>query len=1841
MDNKLSQLESNIEQLKENIQSIEECAKEVIACTEDNRFISEELSQKMIVSFDIHSKLRTESEQIIRELCGEAVTITSISDAENTMKEIDKKSAVSLAEQFYNLHSDKVAVEELLDEEKEKLRDILSKPDSVDNFDAVVGSYIDFVNAVSKMQELSVDEKLGYVGKFTPQFGALAAYTFASGDVSIREESDEVTADESSVETQSVPEAEADATSDESAEETQSVPEAEADVTSDESAEETHDSVMNEASDTKAETVSENSTTESDPAASIIEKLNSGNILIESGYDWGMISSKESESLGKKVGFKEFKKDLKSMGDAIPFCKMFLKIAASNGISNNNFLGIDKPDEVSRLDYAVGLLCKKGYINKYILHGRGEFYCPTSKLEETLKASVEARKLIEIKEHEISISGTKQHDVTKGAFVTCNQMYMELYEKGKQHDAYFGGSSHGQSAFVRDFKLSLLSYLVIGTAWDKVYEDDIHNLIEVLSGDMKIYKDNYDVLIIAGPNLEYSRAISPVIAMLTEHISIKDTYFYGFREDKTINSLDEEVNIFAAPSEESSDAAEENDATATADLTKEINDDKAATEENADDTAVMMKSIDDIPGVDKNVDDTVEKSVDIKSDIQDEEANSRESVNLSEHLGSDRKDSILKTAYRMILNDRIYCATAYLYSMIDVCPGIEDEWKRLAYAINDPIKNCRYSTSKMFSRYPSNTGVLNDYLCVCGTLRTFFYNHVEYDYESEQLFLTLANTNKLLDECNSISSVLRTLYLFKNKIHKGINEYADYKMEEYLKNEKKLKDTITKAQIFYDKNVMSYLKDNPKFKRYAETRKLVHGKESDMARYLKVIINGDEDLYADVEEWLRENFIKDESEINSVNRDDQKIQYFIDEMYKRADEKLTFKKKTSDLMGVYRQKLQNIIEKAVDIMCDWYMYNKNNQANDDKSHEEYKKIKDELISDLVKTREYFSGKTGVCEEEAVGIKLLCTTIDELVRRLDGSYSDSEHKYFYIDFLKADRVLLDSRYLPITEANLSVPHELNVSERIIEHSETTLLSFEDRLKDIFMGEDDYGSAVLIKNYLDECPDNSDHDFADFDKILKDSVEVAYKDASEKKERFVENLELMQSYGQIDNTGENKKEQYIQIINATFDFCDEMQNYGFFKSVITAFEEKIKHDAVKLEETIRREVSAYKLESANEKDIDRREITEKWLEKIDDALDRQNYTVAEDLLSRLKSGDISFEYSTVLSRDYLQEYINTYQDIFEIVAKKNTTLYDLVKHRFTENQTNEDAKCRRILIENWPRNKKTVKENDLKLLLMKLGFKVDDVKKNLSFQKDRMLVYDVTLQKLENGRRANYNHPISVFGSYAYENGFRIAIIFGEVDPDGLMEAFKEIGNAKNTIVLLDYALQLADKRRLARILKVKGSHEKTFAVIDRVAIMYLIKKYNVSYINRMLMSIIIPFAYVQPYVKESATVMPPDIFMGRKRELSNIESATGANIVYGGRQLGKSALLRMAKNDIDKNENGDRAVLIDIKGLDDKQTVRKIFSELYISGILSEKIESDDWSLLGETLKKRLKDETDRIPYLLLLLDEADTFIDSCSKVNFAPMDVLKDIQGIGNERFKFVIAGLHNIVRFNRDVALSNNSSITHLEHITVKPFKFSEAKELLETPLYYLGFRFYNDDSEPDDNGDFLESLIFASANYFPGLIQLYCYKLIEAITRGDYAGYDECDSPIYRVSRKHIKKVLAEETFMQEVREKFEITLKLDEDNYYDIFALIIAYLYHEEGKRFDNGYSVDEIKNVGCEYNILKVVNIRDDKIEALLRELCELNVLRETNGRYLFNRYSFLQMMGSKDEIENRLMEYMED
>lgn len=1225
-------------------------------------------------------------------------------------------------------------------------------------------------------------------------------------------------------------------------------------------------------------------------------------------------------------------------------------------------------------------------------------------------------------------------------------------------------------------------------------------------------------------------------------------------------------------------------------------------------------------------DEITDESVELPEEEPEQETEdsyeTEEKSTVSEQTLTDEKRMEYIAAYQeMIACDKIYAASAYLKALAGKYDAFEQHYRQLAYAMNDPMEHCTYNSDTIFQIFYGESEPVSDYYVVAAALRNYFLDQYSYDYSAQQLY-DMFKKSTLLTENQSLEEIVYELMEFKNRQKRGVDRYADYREKERGEWEKQLAKICHEAKEYYESYKNGNFKESTSHKRFLETTKLLFGADSDLCQYLKAVSEDDREMLEILEEFLADTYVKDQAVICVENIDQAKTNSVMDEFWNRAADNMFFAKKTSDLMGSLRMNLFKRVHKIVSILCNYVsLMQASFNSSDDAALVEYKKIRTPLLHHMDEMIVALSEKDSGDWKERAGKAVLQQTLKELKSRLSGEYKEGSYQFYYIDFLKNDKVLLDEDALPILDEVFELP-DFSVLSRIQLHCTEKEQEFAERMQEIFEGEDDYGSAELILQYwkwLDHPLSAEDAEKYDIDK----AIVYPLRDLENKRKEFIEDIELAQSYGQIDNTAENGKELILQIAESWYSRAVETRNYGFFGKILKEFREKIKKDAQVRAVDLKRNLDAYLKQNP---DWEKEELIREAVAQIKNRIEQQNYAAAEDLLNRVLTQDLDPEFQ-FKEEDYLEEFLDEYDVNYRKTANSGTTLKALMN----TSKINKDIKGGNKLLENWPKGAGT-NETTLKVLLSTFGFQLESVQREAPVL-GKIENYTVKLKRPENGRKSNYKHPIAAFGSEAEEKGFRVICLFGRTDASRLIDTFKEVGNAKHTLVLLDYALPLAERRILARKTKTDLSG-KIFAVVDRVVLVYLAKHYTETAMNRMLMAVIMPFASYQPYIDKSVDIMPQEIFIGRKYELEKIESPTGINIVYGGRQLGKSALLRMAKKDIDHNENGDRAVLVDIKDLDYKASARKISAALFDEGILKEEHITENWSELARDLKKRLKDTDDSIPYFLLLLDEADTFIDSCESIKYWPFDMLKDIQSVGMGRFKFVVAGLRNIVRFKREAALGNNSVLTHLESLTVKPFKAMEARELLEVPLSYLGFRF------PEDNEtEVLISTILGTTNYFPGLLQLYCTKLIEAMQR-DYAGYSESETPPYLVKKEHIKKVLAEQTLQEEIRKKFFITLVVGDDDYYYIIALMVAYLYHEN--KSENGCSADELLELAEGYSIKKILTLGKEQLAALMEEMRELYVLQNTSeGRYRFTRYSFCQMMGTIPQINDELEKYMED
>ena len=167
--------------------------------------------------------------------------------------------------------------------------------------------------------------------------------------------------------------------------------------------------------------------------------------------------------------------------------------------------------------------------------------------------------------------------------------------------------------------------------------------------------------------------------------------------------------------------------------------------------------------------------------------------------------------------------------------------------------------------------------------------------------------------------------------------------------------------------------------------------------------------------------------------------------------------------------------------------------------------------------------------------------------------------------------------------------------------------------------------------------------------------------------------------------------------------------------------------------------------------------------------------------------------------------------------------------------------------------------------------------------------------------------------------------------------------------------------------------------------------------------------------------------------------------------------------------------------------------------------------------------------------------------------------------------------------------------------------------------------------------SQILATCNYFPGLIQLYAKKLIESVRSADYAGYDVKKAPPYVVSDEHLRRVMSDKEFVDQIYDKFEITLTLDQDEgscYYPL-ALVIGLLYNVAPSK--SGYTAQDVLACARDFSVYPLMELDEEKIDALFQELQDLNILRSvSNNSYLLASKNFRDLLGTDEEILNKLV-----
>ncbi|MBE9144084.1 sigma-70 family RNA polymerase sigma factor [Planktothrix mougeotii] len=658
----------------------------------------------------------------------------------------------------------------------------------------------------------------------------------------------------------------------------------------------------------------------------------------------------------------------------------------------------------------------------------------------------------------------------------------------------------------------------------------------------------------------------------------------------------------------------------------------------------------------------------------------------------------------------------------------------------------------------------------------------------------------------------------------------------------------------------------------------------------------------------------------------------------------------------------------------------------------------------------------------------------------------------------------------------------------------------------------------------------------------------------------------------------------------------------------------------------------------------EVREEILDKI--GLEHPAYT---RISSVLDTGDIltANEYIDLVQRnqpipepedhreshfiDFFKKYTKI-EDVLEPVDRNSNKRSDLILNIskgknigpiLMQKVPGTQAKKASEMLDTWfavKGRKQGVTEKDVRIILSNLGFNLAKIEIKNFVNNTKI---DLRTEPIQDKNRC----PVPTFGSQAHGH-YRILCLWDRPNEEDLLNAVGDTSSSSPMIVF--HFGRMSEKRRrdLARLCRERC---RTFIVIDDTLMLYLCGERGARL--PVLFDCSLPFTFLQPYTT-TASQFIPEMFYGRERERQSIIDPMGSCLIYGGRQLGKTVLMRYVQQSFN-NPNQERlAEFLDIKEVGRTQPQDEIWSILIskleeMKIIESKRRHLPDAKNLQQIIKSWLNVDGKR--RILLLLDEADNFLESDGKEGFIRCDEFRKLMLETNRRFKVVFAGLHNVLRTTKQA----NHPLAHFgQPICIGPLlnngEMREARSLVERPLGTIGYCF----ESPD-----LITRILSQTNYYPSLIQLYCEQLLKHITNPDAVNFDEKHSPPYVITSAQVDDAYNNQDLRKSIRERFMLTLQLDQR--YEVIAYSIAYETLENKIGMVEGFSVSWIRTEVLSWWSEGFRNLSSDEIQVLLEEMVGLGVLRETRRGYFTLRSPNVSLlMGTPEEIEVALLKHRE-
>jgi hypothetical protein len=488
------------------------------------------------------------------------------------------------------------------------------------------------------------------------------------------------------------------------------------------------------------------------------------------------------------------------------------------------------------------------------------------------------------------------------------------------------------------------------------------------------------------------------------------------------------------------------------------------------------------------------------------------------------------------------------------------------------------------------------------------------------------------------------------------------------------------------------------------------------------------------------------------------------------------------------------------------------------------------------------------------------------------------------------------------------------------------------------------------------------------------------------------------------------------------------------------------------------------------------------------------------------------------------------------------------------------------------------------------------------------------------------PVPMFGSAA-AGKYRVVCVWGRPTEEELLQWVGDSTVSRPTFLLYFGRMTERKWRELSRLSKTK---RRTFVLLDETLLVYLC--HAASTRLRAWLDAALPFSFSSPY-DATAGLVPPEMFYGRGAELDAVRGPNGRCFIYGGRQLGKTALLKRAEQSFHSPARKHYAKWIDLRA--EGIGVSRAASEVWITlheklkdiGVLDARIAAPvpgkkqgvEGVIRG--IRDFLNVDSDR--RVLLLLDEADRFFEQDGRNDFEDTRRFKQLMDETGRRFKVVFAGLHNVLRMTE----RPNHPLAHFgEPIEIGPLRegeeVREAADLIRQPMAAAGFEF---------ESRALVIRILAQTNYYPSLIQLYCSHLLRHML-SQVASRQRTNGPRYVVTDRDIEQVYSSDALRDEIRAKFRLTLQLDPR--YEVVAYAMALDLLKSRYSQSDGMPWQTIRQSGAMHWWPKGFQDTSElDFRVLLDEMVGLGVLRPlAAGHYVLRNPNVLLLLGNLEEIE---------